>query len=207
VLQALKKLALAYHHRTIRIPGGARVVASLARHVGHADSLLDVGCGDGVNTLALADAIGAKRVAGVDVVIRETTHIEAKKYDGRSIPFGDRSFDVVSIVDVLHHADDPDAVLREALRVSSRMVVIKDHFRFGPVSNRILYLMDRAGNAKDSIECPANYFHPQQWVSMIERAGGRIASLEWPLKVHDLPGRLVAWSQLQFSAKVVPNHA
>jgi SAM-dependent methyltransferase len=207
VLEALKKLAIEVHHRTVRVPGGARVVASLARHVGRAESLLDVGCGDGVNTLALADAIGATRVAGVDVVIRQSPRIEVVKYDGRSIPFPDGSFEIISIVDVLHHADDPDAVLREALRVASRFVVIKDHFRFGPVSNRILYLMDRAGNAKDEIFCPANYFHPQQWVAMIERAGGHIAALEWPLKVHDLPGRLVAWSQLQFSAKVVPNHA
>lgn len=204
MLNRIKQGFLSYHHRTSRIPQGERVVASLAKQLGHANSLLDVGCGDGKNTLALARQVGATRVMGVDVVVRPTAVIEVQSYDGVHLPFPDRSFDAVSIVDVLHHCTDPLAVLKETLRVADKMLIIKDHFAFGPVTHKMLYWMDIAGNAKDAIPSPGTYFEPQQWVSMIAEAGGRIESLDWPLKTHDLPWRLIGWPQLQFTARVVP---
>jgi SAM-dependent methyltransferase len=204
VLERLKQGFLAYHHRTSRIPGGERVVASLARHLGQVGSLLDIGCGDGVNTRTLATRVGATRVVGVDVLVRPTAVIEVHPYDGIHLPFPDRSFDAVTIVDVLHHCTDPQAVLREAVRVADKLVAIKDHFAFGPVTHKILYFNDIVGNAKDGIPSPGTYFEPQQWVEMIEEAGGRMAALDWPLKTHDLPWRIMGWPQLQFTAKVVP---
>jgi SAM-dependent methyltransferase len=204
VLDRLKQGFLAYHHRTSRIPQGERVVASLTRHLGHVNSLLDVGCGDGGNTLAVAQVAGATRIVGVDVHVRPTAMIEVQPYDGVHLPFPDGAFEAVTIVDVLHHCTDPQAVLSECVRVASKCLVIKDHFAFGPISHKLLYFMDIAGNAKDGIPSPGTYFEPQQWVEMIAKAGGRIDSLDWPLKTHDLPWRIVGWPQLQFTAKVVP---
>jgi SAM-dependent methyltransferase len=200
----IKQGALDYHHRTSRIPYGERVVASLSKHLGHVDSLLDIGCGDGVTTRRLADAAGAKRVTGVDVHVRPTAVIEVVAYDGLHIPFPDKAFEAVSIIDVLHHCTEPLTVLKEALRVCSRMVVLKDHFIFGPITNKVLHWMDLAGNAKDGIPCPGTYFTPAEWVSLITSAGGTVAALDWPLKTHDLPWRIVGWPQLQFSARIVP---
>ncbi len=204
IFDALKRAALEYHHRTSRIPCGERVTASLARHLGRAASLLDVGCGDGVNLTRLAAECGATKVAGVDVLVRPNAVIDVVPYDGLHLPFPDRSFEAVSIIDVLHHCTDARQVLREVLRVADRVVVIKDHFAFGPVTDKMLYLMDIAGNAKDGIPSPGTYFHPRQWVEMITEAGGRVDTIDWPLKTHDLPWRLVGWPELQFTAKVVP---
>ena len=203
MLERLKQGLLAYHHRTSRLPQGQRVVASLARHLDRASSLLDVGCGDGRNTLALARAIGAETVAGVDVRVSPTAAVPVHPYDGVHLPFPDRAFEAVAIVDVLHHCSEPLAVLKEALRVSDRALVIKDHFAYGPLTHRLLYWMDLAGNAQEPIPSPGTYFEPAQWVKMVDEAGGRIAALDWPLKTHDLPWRLVGWARLQFTAKVV----
>jgi SAM-dependent methyltransferase len=204
VLEQIKQGFLAYHHRTSRIPYGERVVASLARHVGKVGSLLDIGCGDGVNTLTLATQAGAKRIVGVDILVRPTAVIEVHPYDGVHLPFPDRSFDAVTIVDVLHHCGDPNAVMREAIRVADKVVAVKDHFAYGPLTHKLLHMIDLVGNAKDGIPSPGNYFEPQQWVEMIEKAGGRIAALDWPLKTHDFPWKLAGWPQLQFTAKIVP---
>lgn len=204
VLDALKRAALAYHHRTSRVPCGERVSASLSRHLGRVDSLLDIGCGDGQNTKRLAATAGATLVAGVDVLVRPSAVIDVTPYDGLHVPFPDGSFDAVSLVDVLHHCSDPRKVLSEAVRVAKKMVVIKDHFAFGPVTHKMLYWMDIVGNAKDSIPSPGTYFEPAQWVRLVGEAGGRIESLDWPLKTHDLPWRIVGWPELQFTAKVVP---
>jgi SAM-dependent methyltransferase len=204
LFDAIKRRALAYHHRTSRIPQGDRVVASLASHLGRVDSLLDVGCGDGVNLTRLGQAAGATRIAGVDVVVRPSAAVGVVPYDGRTLPFPDRSFEAVSLVDVLHHCLDPGRVLGEALRVAARVVVIKDHFAFGPMTHKMLYWMDRVGNAKDGIFSPGTYFEPGEWVAMIAQAGGRPVAIDWPLVTHDLPWRIVGWPELQFTAKVLP---
>jgi hypothetical protein len=39
---------------------------------------------------------------------------------------------------------------------------------------------------------------------MITTAGARMAALGWPIKMHDLPWRAIAWPELQFSAKLLP---
>jgi SAM-dependent methyltransferase len=200
----VSSLLLQYHHRTSRLPQGERVTASMARHLGQVESLLDVGCGDGKNTRRLADLCGATKIAGVDVVIRQQTFIDVTEYDGKNVPFPDRSFDAVTLVDVLHHCEDPQRTLDEAVRVARRMVVLKDHFAFGPATRRLLHLMDLVGNAKDGIPSPGTYFELRQWVQMTDRAGARIADLDWPLKTHDLPWSLAGWPVLQFTAKLVP---
>ena len=181
-----------------------RVTRSLAKQLGLVDSLLDVGCGDGRYTRRLAEEAGASRACGVDVKVREHTYIEVQKYDGHSLPFPSQSFDAVTMVDVLHHCDDPQRVLDEALRVARKVVAVKDHFAFGPVTRQMLYAMDVVGNARFGIPSPGTYFSPTDWVRMVDAAGGRIASLEWPLKLHDLPWRILGWPELQFTARIVP---
>jgi len=207
MLASLKQHLLELHHRGVRVPRAGRIIESLARQIGSAESLLDVGCGDGVYALELARAVGARELAGVDVHVRPTAQIEVRPYDGLHLPFPDRSFDAVSIIDVLHHCDHPRAVLAEAVRVARRVVAVKDHFAFGLISRKVLLLMDVAGNAKDGIPSPGTYFDPPTWVSMVADAGGKMVALDWPLAIHDMPWRLVGWPQLQFTAKIVPQGA
>ncbi len=64
--------------------------------------------------------------------------------------------------------------------------------------------MDLVGNAKDGIACPGTYFTPSKWVQMIHEEEGRIEALDWPLKTHNLPWRLVGWAELQVTASIVP---
>lgn len=92
-----------------------------------AQSLLDVGCGNGANTALFAQAL--PRVAGVDVeperlsVAREfaRTHgmdnVEYVISDGLNIPYPDDSFDYVTNFDVLEHVEDEQKTLSEIARV------------------------------------------------------------------------------------------
>jgi SAM-dependent methyltransferase len=192
----------AWHARRVHEPRVARVAAALARRIGPAASLLDVGAGDGALALALARTVGATRVTGVDVLVRPATVIPVTAYDGATLPFEDGACEVVVLSDVLHHAVDPGRVLRESLRVASRVVAIKDHFRFGRLSAAILYAMDRAGNAAASVPSPGSYFSAASFADLVDRAGGRITSIEWPLRIHDFPLWLVTRDEHQFTAAV-----
>src|SRR5262249_30293699 len=90
-------------------------------------TVLDVGCGDG----RLARLIAEKRpdisIRGIDVRQRNHAEMPVDTFDGKSIPYGEGSFDVVMFVDVLHHASQPTTLLQEAVRVARQAIVIKDH--------------------------------------------------------------------------------
>lgn len=204
LLSLARDLVYEQHRRSVTLPRAERLQAAISRQIGRASSLLDVGAGDGVIAKSVGEAVRAERVEGVDVVLRDSRVITVRKYDGLRLPYEDGAFEAVTITDVLHHCEDAAAVLRECLRVASRLVVIKDHFSYGPLTHGLLYLMDLVGNARDGIASPGHYLEPDEWVSLIDQAGGRLSRLEWPLKLHDLPFRIVAPSSLHFIAKVEP---
>jgi ubiquinone/menaquinone biosynthesis C-methylase UbiE len=89
--------------------------------------VLDVGCGPGGFTAILAE--NASRVVGVDVsdefvdAANRTferhalTQANAVTGSASALPFDRESFDVVTLIDVLHHLDDPPAALAEVERV------------------------------------------------------------------------------------------
>jgi demethylmenaquinone methyltransferase/2-methoxy-6-polyprenyl-1,4-benzoquinol methylase len=87
---------------------------------------LDVGCGVGLFSLWLADAIGPQgRVLGIDqskgcveaALERARAGLEFRRGEGIALDEPDQSFDWVWCSDVLHHIDEPVAALREFARV------------------------------------------------------------------------------------------
>src|SRR5271167_4258767 len=123
-MDLLKRALFSAHHHRVHVPRVERVATALAAQIGRAGSLLDIGCGDGTVARDIAGRVGAGRVAGVDIKVRPSVAIEVKAYDGLHLPYPDAAFEAVVISDVLHHCQDPPAVLREALRVASRVVAI-----------------------------------------------------------------------------------
>jgi hypothetical protein len=70
--------------------------------------------------------------------------IEVDVYDGHVIPMDDCSYDVVILADVLHHTTHPDKLVAEGIRVSRRLLVIKDHQRKGVLAQARISFLDWA---------------------------------------------------------------
>lgn len=126
--------------------------------------ILDVGCGDGLLARLVAEARPDVQVSGIDVLVRPETSIPVRQFDGRVIPYGPAAFDVVLLVDVLHHVDDPTTVLREAARVAGRGLLIKDHTRNGFLAGTTLRLMDRVANAHHGVALAHTYWTRERWL-------------------------------------------
>jgi SAM-dependent methyltransferase len=162
--------------------------------------VLDVGCGDG----QLARLIAYKRpdisIQGIDVRQRDNAVMLVDTFDGKSIPFGEGSFDVVMFVDVLHHAAQPVILLREALRVARQGIVIKDHLAEGSLASLTLRIMDWVGNARHGVALPYNYWSLAKWHRVFDKLGLRINSWESNLKLYPVPADLILGRSLHFIA-------
>jgi len=178
----------------------ALVLAELAG--GSASSMLDVGAGDGQLGAAVAARLGACRLQGVDLAPPDAR--SAASIDGARLPFADASFEVVLLADVLHHARDAPAVLREALRCAARAVIVKDHLARGPLDRARLYAMDVVGNPSREVEIPGGYFGPASFAALARGCGASLRRVAWPLHVHAPMLRFLAPSELQFAATLVP---
>lgn len=77
--------------------------------------MLDVGCG----RKPYQSLVPASAYIGVDIESEVTRRLGAADvfYDGRTLPFGDASFDAVLCSQVLEHVFTPDEFLREIRRV------------------------------------------------------------------------------------------
>jgi len=164
--------------------------------------VLDLGCGDGQVAVALMRRRSELSVEGVDVLVRPVTHIPVTRYDGVTLPFADASFDHVTIVDVLHHTDDPAAVLKEAARVAARSVIIKDHLREGWMAGPVLRLMDWVGNRGHDVRLPYNYLDGAQWQAAYASAGVGEVQRRENLSLYPVPLNWIFERRLHFVSRL-----
>ena len=80
--------------------------------------LLDVGCGEMPFRAFLPDDV---RYTGIDVPQADAFSMaggtDVHSFDGRTIPFPDASFDYILCTEVLEHAEAPEMLVAEMLRV------------------------------------------------------------------------------------------
>ena len=180
----------------------------LARHLGemtpHGAQVLDVGCGDGQIGALIQEERPDVSVSGMDIGVREETHIPVQPFDGRSIPLGDDEVDVVMMVDVLHHAEDPHELLSEVARVARRGIVLKDVTPLGPLSDATLRFMDWVGNARHGVPLPYDFWSQEQWRSAFSRLGLRVEETRRRLGLYPFPGNLLFEKRMHFIVRLAP---
>lgn len=138
-------------------------------------SILDVGCGDGLLDQLLLERRPDLSVRGIEVLIRKKTYRPIETYDGKTIPFPQKSFDAVMLVDVLHHTENPMELLTQAVGVARQCILLKDHTMNGFLAGPTLRFMDRVGNARHGVALPYNYWAYQQWMDACEKLRLKVA--------------------------------
>lgn len=172
------------------LPEGARV--------------LDIGAGDGTIAALLLQHRPDVEIVGVDVLVRPDTQIPVTEFDGVRLPFDDGSFDAALLVDVVHHASEPETLLREARRVVRNRVLVKDHTVRGPLARTTLAFMDRVGNRRHGVALPYAYLTKAEWDDVLGRAGLAIESWDTRLGLYPFPASLLFDRSLHFVAALSP---
>lgn len=182
----------------------ARVLAhNLAEAMPHRGTVLDFGYGDGAVAAALTATRRDLQVSSDDAATRGWGHIAATEYDGEALPFARGSFDYVTLVDVLHHARNPLALLAEATRLASRGVVVKDHLREGLLARPTLRLMEWIGDGGRHRLSAPNYFDRAEWDGFFRRAGCDILSWQERLGLYPAPASWLFDRHLHFIAVIM----
>jgi hypothetical protein len=195
--KAAPRRALVGLHQTLS--HGHRVDVLAERIALHVESLvprgrvrcLDVGCGD----MTLAEEIHSRAPRSdwrcLDVHdLPADLHCEQRwnkyrAFDGRTIPYGEREFDIALLCDVLHHApEDAARLLAEAGRVAQR-VLVKDHFEYGSYSRTMLRLMDFVGNWGYGVNVPHQYFTREAFTRLATEQGFVITALDCGLSLYE----------------------
>jgi SAM-dependent methyltransferase len=146
----------------------------------HADpqSLLDVGCGEGVLTEKWARRLGDKRVVGIDLddpqlhaewVKRTAPNLEYRVMKAENLPFSDDAFDVAAAIEVLEHVPDPEHTVAEMARVAERWLLVsvpREPLWRGLNMARGAYL-PQLGNTPGHL----NHWSKRSFVSLLSRHG------------------------------------
>lgn len=202
-----KALLNAVHDKAIFNRRVRVLTQQLSEIIPAAGKVLDLGCGDGSIAAALMRLRPDLAVEGVDVLLRPRTHIPVALFDGKVLPFGDKSFDYVTIVDVLHHTEDAAAVLAEASRVARRGIVLKDHLLEGVAAGPTLRLMDWVGNRGHDVVLPYNYLSRAAWDAAFAKTGCTIAAWRDRLALYPAPASWWFDRRLHFVALLTPGAA
>jgi 2-polyprenyl-3-methyl-5-hydroxy-6-metoxy-1,4-benzoquinol methylase len=97
------------------------------------ESVLDVGCGEGVLTSEWAERLDGGRIVGIDLDDpklrqewdrRSHPNLEFRAEEATSLTFADDEFDLATAIEVLEHVPEPEATLSEMARVARRHLLV-----------------------------------------------------------------------------------
>jgi SAM-dependent methyltransferase len=141
-------------------------------------SLLDVGCGEGVLTHEWAQRLPGRRVVGLDLDDpqlhahwrqRAAPNLEYLVMKAENLPFADREFDVATAIEVLEHVPDPEHTVAEMARVAQRWLLVsvpREPLWRGLNMARGAYWRD-LGNTPGHV----NHWSKRSFTALLERHG------------------------------------
>jgi ubiquinone/menaquinone biosynthesis C-methylase UbiE len=162
--------------------------------------VLDIGCGNGAYTTALAE--GFDEVYGVDIEPDRVAEF-ARRVDGdrkfsvslasaEALPFPDDHFDVVTAIEVIEHITDLDRALTEVHRVlrPGGAFLVSCPNRLFPIETHTFVLGKREYSARSVLFLPyvpllhsristARTFTTRTLNEVVRRAGFRVVAYDW----------------------------
>jgi SAM-dependent methyltransferase len=141
-------------------------------------SLLDVGCGEGVLVHRWAQRIAPRPVVGIDLeepsiqagwAQHQAPNLDYRVMKAEDLPFADGEWDVATAVEVLEHVPDPAHTVAEMARVARRWLLVsvpREPLWRGLNMARGAYLKD-LGNTPGHL----NHWSKRSFVSLLSRHG------------------------------------
>tara|TARA_Y100001935_G_C17203730_1_gene456406 strand:- start:158 stop:841 length:684 start_codon:yes stop_codon:yes gene_type:complete len=152
-------------------------------------NLLDFGCGSLKFTKELIKKKIVKKSVCVDTYDYNLNNNKFIKYikfnDWKNIKYKKNHFDVVILIDVLHHVGvNKSEKLIKKLSYISKYIFVKEHFEYGFFSRQLLRFADFYGNYAQDVNIPNVYFDNKSWNKLIKKANLKQLCLERNVQQH-----------------------
>jgi SAM-dependent methyltransferase len=148
-------------------PRSRLFVSQIECFIDEQSRLLDIGAGFCDIDKLLIDS--GHDVMALDVRDLSLNEIVPAIYDGETIPFPNRSFDVALLLTVLHHTSNPAKVISEAARVAKVLIIIEDIYR-SSVSKYVTFGVDSLLNLQFFGHPHNNKMH-EEWLDLFASMG------------------------------------
>ena len=142
------------------------------------ESVLDVGCGEGVLTEQWAERLGEGRIVGIDLddpklraewTKRRHPNLEFRAAEATSLSFADGEFDLAAAIEVLEHVPEPDATLSEMARVARRWLLVSVPRE--PLWRALNMARGAYWSSLGNTPGHVNHWSKRDFVSLLERHG------------------------------------
>jgi SAM-dependent methyltransferase len=151
------------------------------------ESVLDVGCGEGVLTSEWADRLGERRIVGIDLEdpkltreweARRRPNLEFRAEEATSLSFADDEFDMATAIEVLEHVPQPEATVSEMARVARRWLLVSVPRE--PLWRGLNMARGAYWRALGNTPGHLNHWSKRSFVSLLERYGDVEARTPFP---------------------------
>jgi 2-polyprenyl-3-methyl-5-hydroxy-6-metoxy-1,4-benzoquinol methylase len=161
-----------------RLMNGFEATLDELWHKAAPESILDVGCGEGVLTCEWAERLGDKRIVGIDLddpklkaewEKRQRPNMELRVEEATSLTFADDEFDMATAIEVLEHVPEPEATVAEMARVARSHLLVsvpREPLWRGLNMARGAYIK-QLGNTPGHV----NHWSKRSFVSMLSQHG------------------------------------
>jgi len=140
------------------------------------DLILDIGSG----TCNICEILSNKGYKITPLDVQNLSFVDYMNpiiYDGTKIPFNDDKYDKSLILTVLHHTPEPEKILREAKRVSKRIIIIEDIYT-NWLHKYVTYFFDSLLNL-EFVGHPHTNKNDKQWKKTFEKLGLKLIDVKY----------------------------
>lgn len=136
--------------------------------------ILDFGCGSMEISKKLKDKFYVRQIVGSDIFKHRYESSKIVYIDNDELFKKKEKFDIIFIVDVLHHIGVEDAckMIRKLSKLSNN-IIIKDHFEHGYLSRQLLRFVDFYANYGYGVNIPKKYFDKTSWKKTLIKSNCR----------------------------------
>ena len=140
------------------------------------EKVLEVGSGNGALTKLLNKE--GMMLQPLDVADKSLfKDVNVAVYNGEKFPFGDKRFDACQLITMLHHTTNAEGLVREAKRVSNRIIIMEDIYE-GLFQKYLTWFTDSLVNW-EFFGHPHTNLTDVEWRELFERNGLVVEKVEY----------------------------
>ncbi len=150
----------------------------------HAKTILDVGSGNCFIAKRLIQA--GKQVTAVDIKDQSLEpSVKVTVFDGKVLPFKNKSFDLGLLLTVMHHTPSPEKIFQEVARVSRDIIVIETSYR-NILEKFFIVLFDSLLNRQPRFFWNS-YRSDSDWKNFFDTQGYKVLKTEQYVDMQGVP--------------------